>query len=272
MTTVTFVGGGNMARALASGLCKDPAMALRAGDPDAAQRDALAELGVTTCTDNNEAVAGADAIVLAVKPQILLPVIRQLTAVREHQLVISIAAGVPVAAIAQGFAAASPGASTPPIVRAMPNTPALLRQGITGLYASTAVSTGQRELASSVLAAVGKVHWVHEEPLLDAVTAVSGSGPAYFFYLMEAMIEAGVALGLDEALAHDLATETALGAARMAREAGEAPGTLRRNVTSPGGTTEAAINTMDQGKVAQVMHQALASAASRAQEMAKEFS
>jgi pyrroline-5-carboxylate reductase len=272
MTTVTFVGGGNMARALASGLREDPAMTLRAGDPDAAQREALTALGVTTCTSNDEAVAGADAIVLAVKPQILLPVIRDLAAVRPQQLVISIAAGVPVAAIRAGFEGTGERAEAPPIVRAMPNTPALLRQGITGLYASRAVSPAQHDLAAAVLGAVGKVHWVQEESLLDAVTAVSGSGPAYFFYLLEAMISTGIELGLEPALAHDLATETALGAARMAREAGEDPGTLRRNVTSPGGTTEAAINTMDQGKVAQVMHQALASAAARAQEMAKEFS
>ncbi|MEM1230742.1 MAG: pyrroline-5-carboxylate reductase [Pseudomonadota bacterium] len=275
MTTVTFIGGGNMARALATGLLGDDAagLTLRAADPDAGQRDALAALGVTTFADNALAADGADALVLAVKPQILMPVIAALPALPAPLLVISIAAGIPIQAISDACASRREApASAQAVVRCMPNTPALLRAGVTGLFANEAVSAPQRALAEQILGAVGSVHWVPAEAQLDAVTAVSGSGPAYFFYLLEAMIEAGTALGLTPALARALATQTALGAARMATETDTDPATLRHNVTSPGGTTEAAIRALEDAGVADSVGGALHRAAARAQEMAKEFS
>lgn len=264
--TIVFIGAGNMAGSLASGLLAAgvPAGQIRGSDPDARQRQRLTDLGVTMFDDNDRAVAGADAVVLAVKPQVMAAVLTPLK-VAPGQLVISIAAGVPLSALQRW---------TPPgtaIVRCMPNTPALLGAGITGLYAGPAVSPEQRQMAEEVLGAAGRTLWVNDEAALDAVTAVSGSGPAYFFYLMEAMIEAAEALGLDHASAVTLTLETAYGAARMAREGADPPGQLRVNVTSPGGTTERALSILDAAGTRDTIHQAVAGAAARARELAEEL-
>jgi pyrroline-5-carboxylate reductase len=265
-TKVTFIGAGNMASSLISGLLNnghDPS-AICASDPAAAPLAALAERGIATTDNNTEAVANAEVVVLAVKPQVLGSVTRQLP-LHASQLVVSIAAGVPLESL-QAWTAA-----TQPIVRCMPNTPALVGAGVTALYANDNVAAEQREQAQRLLTAAGKTVWVPEESLLDAVTAVSGSGPAYFFYLMEAMITAGEALGLDAATATMLTVETAYGAARMVREGQTPPRELRENVTSPGGTTQRALSILDAADCKGIISAALHGAAQRSAELAKEF-
>ncbi|MEM7219983.1 MAG: pyrroline-5-carboxylate reductase [Pseudomonadota bacterium] len=269
MTKISFVGAGNMAQALIGGLLRagHPASELHAADPVAAARDAVATLGVAATDDNAAAVADSEVVLLAVKPQVLAQVLAPLhDAIPEGALVMSIVAGMPLAAIE---ALLRPGQ---PVVRCMPNTPALLSAGITGMFANRAVSPDQRAQAETLAGAAGEWVWVDEERQLDAVTAVSGSGPAYFFYLMEAMIEAGVELGLDAELARRLTVSTAAGAAAMANQPDAVPGVLRQNVTSPGGTTEAALNHFEAQALARHIRAALTAADRRAAELAKEFS
>jgi pyrroline-5-carboxylate reductase len=261
---IAFIGAGNMASSLISGLIASghsPAN-ISASDPAAAQLDKLRALGVVTCAANDEAVRSAEVVVLAVKPQVLGTVLGGLSALTPKQLIVSIAAGIPISSL-QSWTAPDQA-----IVRCMPNTPALLGAGITALFANDQATTEQRALAEAVLAAAGTTLWVESEALLDAVTAVSGSGPAYFFYLMEAMVEAGVALGLDEQTAKTLTIETAYGAALMAREGTAAPATLRANVTSPGGTTERALSILEAADSRGIINAALAGAAERARELA----
>lgn len=266
-TPISFIGGGNMARSLVTGLLAAgwDRKLIRVSEPMARQREALTGLGVTALTSNADAIIGAAVVVLAVKPQVLGEVLRDLQGLKDDQLLISIAAGVPLAAVKRW--------SNPkqPIVRCMPNTPALLRAGITGMYAGKQVSAAQRQLAEQILAAAGKVIWVSEEAQLDAVTAVSGSGPAYFFYLMEAMVDAGVNLGLDVETSTLLTLETAYGAALMARSADRPPAELRADVTSPGGTTARALSILEEAGVRQTVESALAGAAQRSKELAEEF-
>ncbi len=264
---IAFIGAGNMAYSLITGLInsgRSPAH-IRASDPVAVQLDKLKALGVVTCPANDEAVRGAGLIVLAVKPQVLRAMLNELTTLATDQLIVSIAAGVPIASL-QSWTDAEQA-----IVRCMPNTPALLGAGITALFANEQTSSEQRTLAEAVLAAVGKTLWVKSEALLDAVTAVSGSGPAYFFYLMEAMVEAGRALGLDAQTAKTLTIETAYGAALMAREDNAEPARLRADVTSPGGTTERALSILEAADSRGIINAALAGAAERARELASEF-
>ena len=226
--------------------------------------DASTSMGIAVGADNRAALSGADVVVLAVKPQVLGAVVKALP-LHTGQLVVSIAAGVPIASLEQWTR------PDQPIVRCMPNTPALVGAGITGLYANTAVSAAGRARASTILGAVGATIWVDEEQLLDAVTAVSGSGPAYYFYLMEAMIEAGEALGLPRATAMALTLETAYGAALMARQPGADPAILRANVTSPGGTTERALDILGAADLRGIVQHAINGAALRAGELATEF-
>ena len=263
---ISFIGAGNMASSLITGLLNNgfAPSSICAADPAATALKALAEKGVATTTDNAEAAATADIIVLAVKPQILGAVTQQLP-VKASQLIVSIAAGVPLASLRAWTT------TSQPIVRCMPNTPALVGAGITGLFASDSVTDEQRDQAERLLNAVGKTLWVAAESQLDAVTAVSGSGPAYFFYFMEAMIKAGEALGLDSATAAILTVETAYGAARMARESNQPPAELRANVTSPGGTTQRALSILDTADCQGIISAALAGAAERSAELAKEF-
>jgi len=265
---IALVGAGNMAKSLVGGLLRHgiATTSIVAADPDASQRAGMAAHGIVVVESNSQAIDGAAAIVLAVKPQVLGAVVRDLAkTLHRDQLLISIAAGVPSAAIAR-WARHGNG-----IVRCMPNTPALYGAGVTALFANDRVMPRQREIAESILAAVGHFIWVRDEAALDAVTAVSGSGPAYFFYLMEAMIDAGVALGLDPETARTLTLKTAYGAAVMANESAVEPAQLRRNVTSPGGTTERAISVMDQGRCKALIDDAVRQAARRSQELAREF-
>lgn len=255
-----------MAQSLIGGLVEaghQPAR-LSASDPVEGCRVAIEALGARATADNQEAVDRAGVVVLAVKPQVLSGALAGL-AIPADRLLVSICAGVPVDGIAE---LTSP---DQPIVRCMPNTPALLRAGVTALYANANAGDAHRRTAEAILGAVGKTLWVAEESALDAVTAVSGSGPAYFFYLMEAMAEAGRKLGLTPELAKALTVETAWGAARMARETDASPATLRQNVTSPGGTTEAAIDTLNENGVSGHFVRALGRASRRSRELAEGF-
>ena len=237
---------------------------LAASDPDEGCRAAIEALGARATAHNQEAADFAGILVLAVKPQVLAGVLARLS-IPGHVPVVSICAGVPVDGIA---AMTSHGQ---PIVRCMPNTPALLRAGITALYANANVTNAGRAAAEEILGAVGKTLWVDDEAAIDAVTALSGSGPAYFFYLMEAMAEAGQSLGLTPETAAALTVETAWGAARMARETGTAPAELRRRVTSPKGTTEVAINALNENGVTGHFIEALGRARRRSRELGEEF-
>jgi pyrroline-5-carboxylate reductase len=270
---IAFVGAGNMAASLIGGLRAQgiPAERIRASDPGAEQRARIAaEHGIDLFADNAEAIAGADVVVLAVKPQVMKTVCQALApSLTGNQLIVSIAAGIDCAALERWLGTAPD--AIPAIVRCMPNTPALLRQGVSGLYANARVSAAQRQQAEQLLSAVGLALWLEEEKLIDAVTAVSGSGPAYFFLLIEAMTAAGEKLGLPRETAAQLTLQTALGAARMASESGVDATELRRRVTSPNGTTEAAIKTFQAGGFEALVQQAMDAATRRSAEMAEQL-
>jgi pyrroline-5-carboxylate reductase len=265
--TIAFIGAGNMAGSLIRGLKTSgtPAGHIVAADPAQAQLNALANLGIKTTTDNAVAVDTADIVVLAIKPQITGSVLQQLPPLKRHQLVISIVAGIDMRSLQDWLP------NEQPIVRCMPNTPALLGAGITGLFANSSVNDAQRQEAQDILNGVGSSVWVAEETQLDAVTAVSGSGPAYYFLLMESMVASARALGLDADTSRKLVVETARGAALMACEPDADPATLRRNVTSPGGTTEAALNVMQEQGLPTTVDNALKAAKDRAEALALEF-
>lgn len=264
---ISFIGGGNMAQALIGGLIARgmPSTRITVADPVEKIRLLLEEKDVHVTEDNQAAIRDADIVVFAVKPQVLASVLQPLKGQFEGKLVISIVAGAEIATISALL-------DTDRVVRVMPNTPALVQTGAHGLYAHDAVDNKDRELASQVLAATGLTIWVNSEAQIDAVTAVSGSGPAYFFYMMESMIRAGKNLGLDEKVATALTLQTALGAAQMAITSSNTPAELRKNVTSPNGTTQAALEVFDRAQVSQNIQAALAAAKTRSQELAAELS
>lgn len=264
-TRIAFVGAGNMACSLIGGLRAQglDASLIRASCPRVEQRSRIhAEHGIETFADNHIVVEGADVVVLAVKPQAMKSVCE---ALRPHllprQLVVSIAAGITSVNLAKWLGDVA-------IVRCMPNTPAMVRQGVSGLYANARVSAEQRTWAEGLLSAVGLALWLNQEQQLDAVTAVSGSGPAYFFLLIEAMTAAGEKLGLPRETAAQLTLHTAFGAARMALGGEVEAGELRRRVTSPGGTTEAAIKVFQVGGFESLVDKALTASAHRSTELA----
>jgi len=267
---LAFIGAGNMARSLIGGLLQNghAAADIHASDPNAATCEALGvDFGVRCSDDNRAALRDAGCVVLAVKPQVMHAAAAEVgaelarLAAPARPLLISIAAGIRVADLARWLGCDAA------IVRCMPNTPALLRAGATALYADAAVSAAQRAVAQRVLAAAGATVWVDDEAQLDAVTALSGSGPAYFFAVLEAMQAAAVGLGLPADMAHHLAVETCYGAARMARESGDEPAELRRRVTSPGGTTAAALATFEAGGLEALFAAAMRAARDRAAEL-----
>lgn len=264
--TIAFIGGGNMARSLIGGLVArgtDPTT-LRVAEPVDALRHALQQdFGVGTFDSAAEAVQGADTWVLAVKPQVMRAVCESLVAAARstRPLVVSIAAGITAAQLDRWLGGELP------VVRTMPNTPALLGAGVTGLFANTATGNDERARAAALLGAVGETVWINEEPLMDAVTALSGSGPAYVFLLAEAMQRAGEAQGLDPAAARVLATQTLLGAARMLAEGEEPAEVLRARVTSPGGTTQAAIETFQAGDFSGLVSRAIGAATERGRQL-----
>ncbi|MGK2913368.1 MAG: pyrroline-5-carboxylate reductase [Porticoccaceae bacterium] len=267
--TLAFVGGGNMATSLIGGLIEKgyPAARITACDPVADCREQLASrFGIVATDDNRHAVATAEVVILAVKPQVMKAVATALRPALGHNpLVISIAAGIPVASL-QGWLGAGI-----PIVRCMPNTPALVQTGASGLFATARVSAAQRQQTEAILSAVGICLWVPREADIDAVTALSGSGPAYFFLVIEAMEQAGVRLGLSPAVARSLTLQTALGAARMALASDVDSAELRRRVTSPGGTTERAIDVFLAGGLPELFDAAMIAARDRAHDMAAEL-
>lgn len=265
---ICFIGGGNMAQALIGGLLSRglPTTRITVSDPVEQIRHILEEKNIQTTTGNVDAIKNADVVVLAVKPQVLATVLQPLKGLLSDKLVISIIAGAEIQTISDLIGGSQR------IVRVMPNTPALVQTGAHGIYASEAVNAQDRELTSQILAATGLTIWVDNEAQIDAVTAVSGSGPAYFFYLMESMIRAGKNLGLDEKVATALTLQTALGAAQMAITSSNSPTELRKNVTSPNGTTQAALEVFDRAQISQNIQAALAAAQKRSQELAQELS
>ncbi|QBG88897.1 pyrroline-5-carboxylate reductase [Xanthomonas oryzae] len=259
---IAFVGGGNMARSLIAGLIRQgmPAASVRVAEPVAELREALArDFGVQVVEDARTAVDAAATWVLAVKPQVLPTVCAQLAELAQAQqpLLVSIAAGITATQLQRWSG------GDIAVVRAMPNTPALLGAGVTGLYANARVSDTQRQQATRLLDSAGVTVWIDDEAQMDAVTAVSGSGPAYVFLLAEAMEAAAQAQGLPAETARTLVLQTLLGAARMLTESGEAPDVLRRRVTSPNGTTHAAIETFQAGGFEALTANAIAAATER---------
>lgn len=264
-----FVGGGNMGGALIRGLIARGLSAknISVGEAHQPRRESLAqELGVSVTADNREAVAGADVVVLAVKPQDMAATVQALADVvaRRKPLLISIAAGIRIADIVSWCRHDA-------VVRAMPNRPALNNAGATAIYAPAGVSDAHRELAAQVLGAVGTTVWVQEEDALNVVTALSGSGPAYFFLLAELMADAAVDLGLDRASAQELAIQTLFGSGLMARDSDGDLARLRAEVTSKGGTTAAAVHAFDTANLRGIVAAAISAATDRGREMAQAF-
>ncbi len=270
LQSIAFIGGGNMAASLIGGLInagRAPAT-IRVADINARRLEWLHEhYTVTTFTEPAEAATGADTIILAVKPNTVRTVCRSIAAVAQRQssLIISVAAGIREPDIRRwlGHDAA--------IVRCMPNTPALLGAGASALYANEYVEAPQRQQAEEVMNACGMSLWVDKELQLDAVTALSGSGPAYYFLLMEHMIRSGIVLGLEADTARQLTLQTALGAARMALESELSPDVLRQRVTSPGGTTERAVNSFNENGLDALVLKAMTAACERAEQLGYEL-
>lgn len=268
-TKISFVGGGNMAQAMISGLLNQGVAAtqITVADPDAQKRQMLADKGIHTIDasqDPTAAIINADVVILAVKPQVMAQVLAQFSSALSSQLVVSIAAGVSLASLSDMLG----GYST--LVRAMPNTPAMLQAGASGLYADNHISQTHRKLAHALLAASGLAIWVETEAHLHAVTAVSGSAPAYFFYFIESIVKTGVALGLSEAQAAQLAMQTAFGAAKMCLTGDDGPAELRQKVTSPNGTTQAAIASMQASNIDEYIAAAMQACYQRSVELAGE--
>ena len=266
-TDIAFIGGGNMASAIIGGLIRNGMAPARIWvvEPFAAQRDTLQkQFGVNLLPQPGPELASAGLVVWAVKPQTFKEAALQCRAHTGSAVHLSVAAGIRSDSIAQWL-------GTGRIVRAMPNTPALIGKGMTALFARADVSAAERDQISQVLAPTGESLWVAAEDQLDAVTALSGSGPAYVFYFVEAMTQAGADMGLPREQAQKLALGTFLGATELARNSEDPPETLRQRVTSKGGTTYAAISSMDDNKVKDLFIQALFAARERARELGDEF-
>ncbi len=267
---VGFIGAGNMARSLAGGLLKNGwgQNQIILSDPDSGQRQSLeTTLGVKTFADNGAVADRAEILVLAVKPQILGEVSKSIARAvqKKNPLIISIVAGTRVDDIDRWLG------GNLSIVRVMPNTAALIGSGASGLYANARVNQIMHDQAESILRAVGITVWLKDEDLIDVVTALSGSGPAYFFLVIEALEQAAIEAGLEPSQARLLTLETALGAAKMGLEGHEEPAQLRRRVTSPGGTTERAVKILEQGGIQRLFRDALQAGIARAKEIADMF-
>ena len=264
---ICFIGGGNMATALIGGLLgrgftaqQISVVEISADNRARLQRD-FSVRAVESITDGMQ---GSQIVVFAVKPQQLREVAQQISSVLKGQLLISIAAGIRAADLARWSGSQA-------VVRAMPNTPALIQSGIAGLYAMPAVTAAQREQAQGILSAVGDTLWLQDEAMLDAVTAISGSGPAYVFYFIEALQQAAIDLGFSAEEARRLSLATFLGASKLAASSDEEVGVLRSRVTSKNGTTERALLNMAANHVAEHIAQAVKAAAERSREMGDEL-
>ncbi len=265
---ITFIGGGNMASAIIGGLLQKgwPADALRAVETDAGARARLeTTFGIRAYAEAGAGMDGSACIVLAVKPQQMRSAAQAVRRDLKSQLVISIAAGIRAADLSRWLG------DYPRIVRVMPNTPALVLSGISGLYAMPEVAAADRAQAEKIMGAVGSTLWLAREEQMDAVTAVSGSGPAYVFYFIEALQQAAAELGLDAAQARQLALDTFAGAIKLAASSSEDASELRARVTSKGGTTERALDTMESARLRQIIARAVHAAALRSRELGDEF-
>lgn len=267
---ITIIGAGNMGASLLGGLIQNGFSADQLAITDTDQHKLLElqqRYHVHTNTDNNTAIKNAACVILAIKPQVLASVLHPLASqiTTAKPLLISIAAGITIATIEHCLN------NKAAIVRAMPNTPALIGMGASALCANAMITHSQKELATKIFQAVGKVVWLDEERKLDIVTALSGSGPAYFFLIMEIMEKTAVDLGLDAETAHELTIQTALGAAKMAEQSHKDLATLGKNVTSPGGTTERALCVLEAKEIRAIFTEALTAAAERSKELAQQF-
>ena len=265
---IGFIGAGNMAQAIISGLIKTGTRAeqITIYEPNVEKADKLvSSLGIHAAQENTAVFESCDVIVLAVKPQVMKAVLESVKRVRikKNAFIVSIAAGLPIGLMQRWLGVEHP------IVRVMPNTPALVRAGVSGLFASKQTSVEQKQTAESILRAVGSVIWVENESQIDSVTAVSGSGPAYFFYFIEALERAALDNGLSQEQARLLSLETAFGAAKLALESNADAEKLRERVTSPGGTTEAAIKVFEERGLTEIFSQAVSAAVERARELAR---
>lgn len=264
--TIAFIGGGNMARSIIGGLIADglaPSL-IYVADPDTRQREALAAAFGVHTSDAADVISHADTVIFAVKPQVMKEVATTLAANIQQQkpLIISVAAGIRSSDLEHWLGGGIA------MVRSMPNTPALVQCGATGLFATRSCNDTQKARAEFIMRAVGLTLWFEDEDMIDAVTALSGSGPAYFFFVIEAIEKAGVQLGLDTKAARLLALQTAFGAAKMALESNDDPATLRERVTSKGGTTEAALGVLSEGGLETLFARALEAARNRSVELA----
>ncbi len=268
--TIAFIGCGNMSRSLVGGLIANGIKPeqLLASDPDEGQRNSIAEqFKISALANNNEAIAKADVILLAVKPQVMHKIVSEIAddVKGTSKLIISIAAGVKLDSITEWLGESSA------VIRVMPNTPALIQAGAAALFANKHTSETQKNTAETMMRSVGTAIWLETEEQMDAVTALSGSGPAYFFYFMEAMEKAAIELGLSEEHARLLTIETAVGASKMALLSSSDPAELRKQVTSPGGTTEQALNTFMKGKMDELVQKAMEAAKQRSIELSQSF-
>ena len=268
-TVIGFIGAGNMAYALIKGLLSNGFDAKNINVSDSNDELLIkrqSELNITTYSDNVSLLDNSDIVIFAVKPQVLSMVCLELkNNVKPNHLFVSIVAGIRGNDINRwlggNFA----------LVRTMPNTPALFQSGVTGLFANELVSNQQKELVTSILSSVGECFWVDEEKLIDAITAISGSGPAYFFLLMQSITQAAIALGLDEKTANSLSIQTSLGASLMATKSSKDPKTLRSEVTSPNGTTQAAIESFQDQNFEGIVAAATRAAYDRARELSNDL-
>ena len=267
LPTIAFIGGGNMASAIIGGLIHQghPASQIEVVEPWAEAREALRKnYRIEAQAEAGPALQRARIVVWAVKPQTFKDAAAQARAHTQQALHLSVAAGIRSDSIAQWL-------STERIVRTMPNTPALVGKGMSAIYARPAVNAEERTQVEAILASTGEFLWVESEKQLDAVTALSGSGPAYVFYFLEAMTRAGVGMGLSEQQAHQLAVGTFVGASELARSSDEPPEVLRERVTSKGGTTYAALTSLERDAVGESFVRAMEAAQQRAQELGDEF-
>ena len=269
MSSILFIGGGNMASCIIGGMISNGFSAddiMVSGSGEESRQRLEKTYGIKTMADNQAAARQADLIVLAVKPQIMRTVATDLALSLDHMpAIVSVAAGIPLSALENWLG------NSLAIVRAMPNTPAKVLSGATGLFANPQVDVEQKAIVEKIFAAIGYACWVDTEAQIDAVIAVSGSGPAYFFRIMEIMQKVGQELGLPAQIARDLSINTVLGAARMATESGTSATQLREQVTSPGGTTQAALQSFEQQNLEDVFRKAMNSALDRAEVMSADL-
>jgi len=265
---IGFIGSGNMASSIIGGLISNSAQyTIYASDPDSEKLSNLnTKYGVLPCASNDELVNNVDVVVLSVKPQVMQDILSSLKQAysKTRPVIISIAAGIRCQQILNWLESDSA-----PCIRVMPNTPALVQTGASGLFALN-TSLPQKKLAENIMNAVGLTVWLDDESLIDSVTAVSGSGPAYFFYLMEAIYNAAIKNGLCETVANKLTLQTALGAAKLAMNSEVDFKTLRQRVTSPGGTTEAAINKLKEHNFSELVENAVTQAVIRSKELSRD--